>query len=371
MSAAMEKRAPEPEAKRPGSSSTVASRVARLPLRARLLIAVASVVTTVALAVVLYNEFIGSRSVSTENAYVGAEIAQVTPQIAGTVAKVLVSDATAVKAGDVLVELDGADAVIALAAAKAELAQAERSVGEMRATGDALSATVTAREADLKRADDDLTRREALARRGATPREELDHAREAARSATAALAAARAQLDANRLLAGDEPVDQHPDVLRARAHLDQAELDQSRTVIRAPIDGIIAKRNVQIGQRVSPGAALMAVVPINRVYVDANFKESQLERVAVGQEVTLTSDLYGSDVVYKGRVIGLGGGTGSAFALIPAQNATGNWIKVVQRLPVRIALDPETLARHPLRVGLSMRATIHLKRAPAAPPAAS
>jgi membrane fusion protein (multidrug efflux system) len=329
---------------------------------------------------------VGSHHVSTDNAYVGADTASVTPMVAAQVLNVRVSDTQAVRRGDVLVQLDDSDARIALAQAEAELARTRRQYGQTSATSTALAAQVDARNADIararaqlvsaqadyERARVDLARRQRLAPNGAVSGEELSSATNAFASAKAALELARAgiaqasstkgaasgELAANNALISGTTANNAPEVLAAQAKVAQAKLDLERTVIRAPIDGVITRRNVQIGQRVAPGTALMLIVPIGQLYVDANFKEGQLDRVKVGQQVTLTSDLYGGDVEYHGKVVGLSGGTGSSFALIPAQNATGNWIKVVQRLPVRVALDPKELQAHPLRVGLSMDAEI-------------
>lgn len=329
---------------------------------------------------------VGSHHVSTDNAYVGADTASVTPMVAAQVLNVRVSDTQAVRRGDILVQLDDSDARIALAQAEAELARTRRQYGQTSATSTALAAQVDARNADIararaqlvsaqadyERARIDLARRQRLAPNGAVSGEELSSATNAFASARAALELARAgiaqasstkgaasgELAANNALISGTTADTAPEVLAAQAKVAQAKLDLARTVIRAPIDGVITRRNVQIGQRVAPGTALMLIVPIGQLYVDANFKEGQLDRVKVGQQVTLTSDLYGGDVEYHGKVVGLSGGTGSSFALIPAQNATGNWIKVVQRLPVRVALDPKELQAHPLRVGLSMDAEI-------------
>lgn len=329
---------------------------------------------------------VGSHHVSTDNAYVGADTASVTPMVAAQVLNVRVSDTQAVRRGDVLVQLDDSDARITLAQAEAELARTRRQYGQTSATSTALAAQVDARNADIararaqlvsaqadyERARVDLARRQRLAPNGAVSGEELSSATNAFASARAALELARAgiaqasstrgaasgELAANNALISGTTANNAPEVLAAQAKVAQAKLDLARTVIRAPIDGVITRRNVQIGQRVAPGTALMLIVPIGQLYVDANFKEGQLDRVKVGQQVTLTSDLYGGDVEYHGKVVGLSGGTGSSFALIPAQNATGNWIKVVQRLPVRVALDPKELQAHPLRVGLSMDAEI-------------
>lgn len=336
-------------------------------------------------------ELVASRRVSTDNAYVNAEVAQVTPQVTGAVARVLVSDTQTVKRGDILLEIDASDARIAVAQAEADWRAARQKYAQGNATSASLSAQVQARAADIARANAqlratkagldkaqiDLARREELAPSGAVSGDELTSARNAFAAAQADFGAAQAavaqasagrgaalgELAANRASLGNGPEDRNPDIAAAMARLDKAKLDLARTIIRAPIDGVVANRKVQVGQQVAPGAALMTIVPVTQVHVDANFKESQLRRVRPGQRAILTSDLYGGDVEYHGRVVGFSGGTGSAFALIPAQNATGNWVKVVQRLPVRIALDPTELAQHPLRVGLSMEVEIDLSGA--------
>ncbi|OHX21344.1 HlyD family secretion protein [Chromobacterium sphagni] len=343
----------------------------------------------VAAAAVAYGAYwtlIASRHVSTDNAYVAAEIAQLTPEVAGTVKEVKVVDTQPVKAGDVLVVLNDNDARLNLAQAEAELARAERRVQGYFANDEGLAAQAQARSADqarsaaqlvaaradLARAKLDLSRRQALAKSGSVSGEELSNAQNAFATADASLKAAEAaakqseasyraavgSLKANQTLTADTSVDTNPEVALARAKRDQARLDLARTVIRAQVDGVVAKRQAQVGQRVQAGTPLLSVVPLQDAHVDANFKEVQLSKVRVGQPVELTADLYGGKVVYHGKVAGLSGGSGAAFAMIPAQNATGNWIKVVQRLPVRIALDPAELKAHPLQVGLSMEATI-------------
>ncbi len=301
---------------------------------------------------------VSSHYVATDNAYVEASVAQITPRIDGTLASVPVNDTQHVKRGDVLAIIDPSDAEIALAQARANFAQAQQHVAQYYANVDAAAAQVSARRGDLVRAQTDYQRRAGLASSGAVSGDELTTARNDLQTAQSGLEQAINQLAAQKALTAGTDAAHNPEVLAARAALDKAKLDFARTVIRAPIDGVVVQNTAQIGQHVQAGAVLMSVVPISQVYVNANFKESQLDRVRSGQPVTLTSDIYGSDVVFHGRVMGLGGGTGSAFALIPAQNATGNWIKVVQRLPVRIALDPQELAAHPLRVGLSMNAEI-------------
>ena len=317
------------------------------------------------------------KSVETDNAYVGADVGQVTPLVAGPVAKVLVRETETVKAGTPLVILDASDAKIFLAQAQAALGMAERRVRAMGASDAALAGQVAARDADIARARSDLgrartdlDRRQALSASGAVSGDELTSAKNKFNEAQAMLAQAKAgraaaigSREANQVMISGVSLDQNPEVLSARAKLDAAQLALDRTVIKAPIDGVISKKQVEVGQQVAMGAPLMAIVPTAEAYVDANFKEVQLQQVRPGQPVTLTSDLYGKHVVFHGRVRGLSGGTGAAFSLIPAQNASGNWIKVVQRLPVRIDLDPKELASHPLRVGLSMRAAVDISGA--------
>jgi membrane fusion protein (multidrug efflux system) len=324
--------------------------------------------------------------VSTDNAYVSAESAQVTPLISAAVVEVPVVNTQIVRKGDILLRLDDSDARLAVEKAEAAYLKARRQYQQSSATSGSLAAQVGARQADIGQAQAqlvaaqsavekskaDLDRREHLAGDGFVSKEELTSYRNAYVSAEATLREARAAIAqaeasrgaaqqsyaANQALIEGTSIDDNPDVAAAKAALDQARLDLSRTVIRAPIDGVVTNRQVQVGQRIAAGNSVMTIVPVGSVYVDANFKEGQLSKVRPGQTATLTSDLYGSKIVFHGRVMGFAGGTGAAFALIPAQNATGNWIKVVQRLPVRIALDPRELAAHPLRVGLSMDATV-------------
>jgi membrane fusion protein (multidrug efflux system) len=345
--------------------------------RRRLLIWLAIAVVAAAVIYGIYAVLFAGHSVSTDNAYVGAETAQVTPLVSGPVAAVPAKETQPVKAGDPLVLLDDSDARIAVAQAEAALGQAERKVKGYAANDAALTGLVAARQADLLRAQSDLTRartdldrRQNLASSGAVSGEELTTAKNQFATAQAAIAqsqanlrAAQGQREANLVLISGASLEQNPEVAAARARLDAAKLALQRTVVRAPMDGVVSKKQVQVGQQVQAGTPLMSVVPVNAVYVDANFKEVQLKKVRIGQPVTLTSDLYGGDVKFHGRVLGLSGGTGSAFSLIPAQNASGNWIKVVQRLPVRIALDPKELAAHPLRIGLSMKADIDISGA--------
>lgn len=320
---------------------------------------------------------VGGRYVTTDNAYAGASAAQITPQVSGAIATVPVHDSLPVKAGDVLVTIDPSDAQIALERAQAQYRLAVSRVKGYFAADVSAGAQIQARQADVARArsevdraNTDLQRRQRLAGTGAVSAEEVSTAQNAVRTAQAALdqatanlKAAQANQDQAQALTGGQSVENNPEVAAAEAAVAAARLDLERTTILAPVTGVVANNKAQIGQRVMPGETLMMVVPIQDAFVDANFKEGQLRKVRVGQPVELTADLYGSKVIYHGTVLGIGGGTGSAFAAIPAQNATGNWIKVVQRVPVRIQLDPKELAEHPLRVGLSMSAKIDVSGA--------
>jgi len=295
---------------------------------------------------------------TTDDAYVGGNVVQITPQISGTVVAIGADDTQFVKAGQPLVRLDESDAKVALEQAEAQLARTVRDVRNLFATSSQLEAAVQLRETDLAAAQSDLTRRVELGRTGAISGEELQHARDSVKAAQASLLAARQQLAANKARVDGTTLADHPQVRDAAAAVRNAYLTLARTQLPAPVSGFVARRNVQLGQRVAPGAPLMAVVPLDQVWVDANFKEPQLAHMRVGQPVTLTADLYGTKVVYHGLVAGFGAGTGSAFALLPAQNATGNWIKIVQRVPVRVALNVQEVAAHPLQIGLSMKADV-------------
>ena len=297
----------------------------------------------------------------TDDAYVNGNVVQITPQVTGTVVAVNADDTQTVKAGDPLVVLDPADARVALEQAEANLAQTVRQVRGLFADDNQYQAQVAQRQSDLSRAQDDLKRRLTVAQTGAVSAEEISHARDAVKSAQASVDAAEQQLASNRALTANTTIANHPNVQAAAAKVRDAYLANARNNLPAPVTGYVAKRSVQVGQRVSPGTPLMAIVPLGGVWVDANFKEVQLKHMRIGQPVELTADVYGSSVVFHGKVVGFSAGTGSAFSLLPAQNATGNWIKVVQRLPVRIALDPQELEKHPLRIGLSMQADVSIK----------
>lgn len=354
--------------------------------RNKLLGGVGAVVALSAIAAGVYWFTYGSHFVSTDNAYAAVEMAQVTATVGGTINEVLVTDTQAVKKGQILVRIDPADARLTLAQAEADLSRAVRRVKGYVANDASLKAQISAREADEKkaaaqlraaeadfeRAKIDLQRREALAASGSVSGDELTRAQNAFTTAKSNLEASRAAAaqaqanqnmalgsrEANAVLIANVSEDNNPEVTLARARRDQAAIDLERTIVRAPVDGIVAKRQAQLGQRVSAGVPLLAVVPVQDMHVDANFKEVQLEHVRVGQPVALHADIHGSSVTYHGTVEGFSGGSGAAFAAIPAQNATGNWIKVVQRLPVRIRLDAKELQAHPLKVGLSMSARI-------------
>ncbi len=300
-------------------------------------------------------------SVYTDDAYVSGNVVQITPQISGTVVGIDADNTQFVRAGQPLVRLDQADARVALQESEAQLARTVRQVRNLFSTTSELQANVQVQRTDLARAQSDYARRARLVRSGAISTEELQHAGDAVSAAQAALAAAQQQLAANRAWVDGTTIESNPAVRDAAAALHAAYLTYVRTVIPAPVSGFVARRDVQLGERVSTGTPLMSVVPLNEVWVDANFKESQLGTMRVGQPVTLTSDLYGSGVVFHGRVVGFGAGTGSAFSLLPAQNATGNWIKIVQRVPVRVALDPRELAQRPLQIGLSMKAYVNVR----------
>ncbi|MEK1891553.1 MAG: HlyD family efflux transporter periplasmic adaptor subunit [Phyllobacterium sp.] len=338
-----------------------------------------------------WSTFIAADTETTENAYANVEVSQVTSLVSGPVKRVLVVNSQQVRSGDILVKLDDTDLRLAVEQAEAALGRARRQVHQMVANDETLAGLEAARAADEATARADLARAQAdldkahlddgraqtLSVKGVIPVHRLDDTETVVRQAQAAISQAKARIAAseagraaaagarraNQVLFEDTTVETNPEVVAAQTKLDQAKVDLERAMIRAPVDGIVDQRRVAVGQRIQAGTPIMAVVPLQDMYVDANFKEVQLRRVKPGQPVHLVSDLYGTDVVYHGRVEGFAGGTGSAFAAIPAQNATGNWIKVVQRLPVRIRLDPKELNEHPLRVGLSMHATIDLSEA--------
>ena len=354
--------------------------------RRRALLILATLFTLLASGGGYYWLYYGRWQVTTDNAYVGGNVVQITPQITGTVVRVLADDTDLVEQGQPLVQLDDADAQVQLQLAEANLADAVRAVRGLYANDNQSRAQIAQRSADLDRirfeaeraetaarqARDEYQRREMLFQKKFISSETLQTARTALESASAArdaaqaaveqaqaaVHAAREQRSGAEVLIDNTSVETHPRVAAAAARVKEAFLNIARTTIVAPLRGYVAKRSVQLGAQVAPGTALLAVIPLDNLWVDANFKESELENVRIGQPVTLRADLYGSDVRYSGRIAGLAAGTGGTFALLPAQNATGNWIKIVQRVPVRITLDPATVAEHPLRIGLSMRATV-------------
>ncbi len=358
------------------------------PRRTRALLILTALVALAGLGWAAYWALFERHTESTDNAYVQAPIVQVTPQMAGTVVAVHADDTDVVSAGTVLVRLESADARVAVQRAEAQLAQAVREVRTLfgnNATADASvrqrQAEVTRLRTDVAKAEEDLARRRPLLAAGVITTEAVQHAEAALGSARGALASAQQALEvaeqqaaSGRLSTTGTTVEQHPRVAAAAAAVRETYLVLQRTELPAPVTGQVVRRVVQVGQRVAPGAMMMSLVPLEQAWVEANFKEVQLRHMRVGQPATVTADLYGAQVVYHGRVSGFGAGTGAAFALLPAQNATGNWIKIVQRVPVRIALDPTEVKAHPLRVGLSMQVSVDVaeaKGAAATPTAAA
>ena len=342
------------------------------PKRRTALTAIAVAVLVIGGGYGIYYWMTGRHSESTDNAYVQANVVQITAQAGGTVTAIQADDTDFVKAGQLLVKLDPADARVALDQAEAALAQTVRETRILFANNSTLQAQIDARaadatraKADLDKAQDDVNRRQPLVQSGAVGKEEFSHAtdqlasaRSAYTAAKSALDAAKEQLSSNQSQTEGTSVADHPNVQRAAAKVREAWLAVQRADVPAPVSGTVARRSVQVGQRVQAGVPLMSVVTLDNAWVDANFKEGQLERLRIGQPATLEADVYGKHVVFHGKVEGLGAGTGAAFSLLPAQNATGNWIKVVQRVPVRISLDPKEIAQNPLRVGLSMNVTV-------------
>ncbi|WP_285373682.1 HlyD family efflux transporter periplasmic adaptor subunit [Pseudomonas sp. lyk4-TYG-107] len=325
-----------------------------------MLLVLAVVVLLAGAGVWAYHEFIGRFNESTDDAYVNGNVVEITPLVTGTVVSIGADDGDLVHEGQVLINFDPNDAEVGLQSAQAKLARTVRQVRGLYSNVDGMKAQVNAQQAEVQKAQDNYNRRKNLAAGGAISQEELSHARDDLTSAQNALANARQQLKTTSALVDDTVVSSHPDVMSAAADLRQAYLTNARSTLIAPVTGYVAKRTVQLGQRVQPGTALMAVIPLDQLWIDANFKETQLRDMRIGQPVDIESDIYGSSVKYSGTVDSLGAGTGSAFALLPAQNATGNWIKIVQRVPVRIHINAEELAKHPLRVGLSTNVEVNL-----------
>ena len=289
----------------------------------------------------------------TEDAYVSGNQVMVSAQVAGNISKINVDNMDPVQAGDVLLELDDTNAKLSFEQAKSNLANAVRQISQLNYTVKQLKSAVRANEITLAQAQGNLNRRVQLVKDGAIDKESFQHAKEAVELAKANLTTSQNQLEANQALLLDGPLSEQPQIQSAVSNLKQAWLNLERTKIRSPIKGYVARRNAQVGQAVSVGGALMAVVTTDQMWLDANFKETQLTHMRIGQPVKIHFDLYGKDKTFDGKVVGIEMGTGSAFSLLPTQNATGNWIKVVQRVPVRIQLDPQQLAENPLRIGLS------------------
>ncbi|WP_223432575.1 efflux RND transporter periplasmic adaptor subunit [Pseudomonas sp. GL-B-26] len=326
-----------------------------------MLVVLAIVVILAGVGVWGYHEFYGRWNESTDDAYVNGNVVEITPLVTGTVVSIGADDGDLVHEGQVLINFDPNDAEVGLQSAQANLARTVRQVRGLYSNVDGMKAQVNAQQAEVQKAQDNFNRRKNLAAGGAISQEELSHARDDLTSAQNALANAKQQLKTTSALVDDTVVSSHPDVMSAAAQLRQAYLNNSRSTLIAPVTGYVAKRSVQLGQRVQPGTALMAVIPLDQLWIDANFKETQLRDMRIGQPVDIEADLYGSDVKFSGTIDSLGAGTGSAFALLPAQNATGNWIKIVQRVPVRIHINAEELAKHPLRVGLSTQVDVNLR----------
>jgi membrane fusion protein (multidrug efflux system) len=325
----------------------------RTALRKKRLTAIAAAVLIVGGAWLAWDMLSNGNVRTTDDAYVGGRVVQITPQVSGTVTRILADNTDRVTAGTPLVEIDAADAKIELAAAEAQLAQAVRAVRGMVAADARYDADVKLRQAELDRAQADLAARRAIAATGAVTGEDVRHAEVAVRAAQAGLDAARQQFAQAHAQIDGSTIDSNPAVLAAAQRVRAAELALARSVVLAPVSGMIAQRSVQLGRRVAPGDRLMAVVPLEHLWVDANFKEVQLKGMCPGQKATITADVYGKSIKYRGTVADVEAGTGASFALLPAQNATGNWIKVVQRVPVRVMIDPQELGAHPLRIGMS------------------
>ncbi len=331
-----------------------------------MLLGLGSAFSIAAAAYSLYWFAYGQYFQSTDDAYVTGNLVQLMPQVAGNVESVFADETDRVQAGETLVALDPTDARIALSKAENDLAETVRKVKQLYEVSSELGAEVKSRQAEYAKAKADLERRKSLIAAHAVSKEELQHAQDGFDAAKAALDAANHRHASSLAAVANTTLTTHPAVLAAETRLKEAWLAWKRTTIASPASGYVAKRSVQVGERIAPGNSLMVIVPLDRIWIDANFKEDQLSRIRIGQPVKLTSDLYGKKTVFHGKVQGIGAGTGSVFSLLPPQNATGNWIKVVQRLPVRIALDPKEIEAHPLRIGLSMIATVdaHDERGP-------
>ncbi len=334
--------------------------------RKQMLLGLGSLFLVAGLAYSIYWFSVAQFYQSTDDSYVSGNLVEIMPQLSGNVVSFYADDTESVKTAQPLVKLDDTDAKLALQNAENELAETVRKVKQLYSSAGELRAAVNERQSELEKAEKDLLRRRKLIPGHAVSREELQHAKDNVAIAESSLASAEQRLASALAAVENTTLSTHPAVLQAETRLRQAWLEVERTSIKSPATGYVAKRSVQIGERVTPQSTLMVIVPLDEIWVDANFKEDQLRHIRIGQPVTLTSDLYGTNVVFHGKVAGLGAGTGSVFSLLPPQNATGNWIKVVQRLPVRIRLDANEIARHPLRIGLSMVAKVdtHDERGP-------
>jgi membrane fusion protein (multidrug efflux system) len=329
--------------------------------RRRALLIVASVFVLGGLTWFLLWTLVFSTREKTDNAYVGGNQVAISAQVPGTVVAILADDTQHVDAGQILVKLDGTDANVRLQQARSALAQAVRGVRQQTISASGADARVTASRLELDKTAADLKRHLPLLAAQAESPEIVQHLRDGVAQARAALAAAEAQAGAAHAAIEGTGIAQNPAVLQARANFSAAWIAAQRNAIYAPVSGDVAQRSVQLGNSVQPGQQLMSVIPLHDLWIDANFKENQLRHIRIGQPASVVSDLYGSDATYHGKVIGIGAGTGSVFSLLPAQNATGNWIKVVQRVTVRIGLDNQELDRHPLRVGLSADVTVDIR----------
>jgi membrane fusion protein (multidrug efflux system) len=329
------------------------------PRKRRLvLIAITAAFIVAGLAYAAYYFLVLAGRADTDNAYVGGNLVTVSSQVAGSVIDISADETQMVQAGTPIIKLDPADAAVALNQAEARLASVVRQQCERYTNVEQYDAQITQRKVELQAAEADLARRLPLAADHTVSGEDIAHARRAVDNARAALDVVRKQESAAKVGVSGVAVADHPLVQAARADYLAAWLAVRRNAIVAPVSGYVAKRSVQVGSRIMPGTPLLTIVPLDQLWVEANFKESELRDIRVGQPATVEADMYGNKVVFHGRVLGLAAGTGSAFSLLPAQNASGNWIKVVQRVPVRIALDPRELAAHPLRVGLSATASV-------------
>ena len=347
--------APEPKAEEPAPAE---KDPAKARLRRRLFIIFGVVLLVAAIAYGVNALFFAPAEEETDDAYVAGDVVSITSREGGTVLALYADNTESVRRGQPLIDLDPATADVNLSSAAAELARAVRSTRSNVSQVDEAQAGVAQAQAELSRAQNDLTRRKGAAADGAVSGEEVSHAADAVTTARASLQLAQSRVAQARSTVQGVTVANNPAVLAAIARYRNAAIARGHMHITAPVDGVVAQRTVQLGQQVAAGTPLMAVVPLRKVWVDANFRETQLGDIRIGQPATITSDMYGGKTVYHGHVIGLGAGSGNAFALLPPQNASGNWIKIVQRLPVRIALDPRELDRSPLRIGLSVDVTV-------------